>query len=97
MSATAAKPGATTPAAATPAPKVETPFKRFVRDFASSKLAMFGLIVFTIIVLYCFLIPGFWIIPGIWTTIWDIDPNQVNFADSGPKWLVAAYANLTAL
>jgi len=22
---------------------------------------------------------------------------QVNFADAGPKWLVAAYANLTAL
>ena len=61
MSATAAKPGATAPAAATPAPKVETPFKRFVRDFASSKLAMFGLIVFTIIVLLAILAP--WIAP----------------------------------
>lgn len=61
MSATAAKPGATAPAAATPAPKVETPFKRFVRDFASSKLAMFGLIVFTIIVLLAILAP--WISP----------------------------------
>lgn len=61
MSATAAKPGATAPAAAPPAPKVETPFKRFVRDFASSKLAMFGLIVFTIIVLLAILAP--WISP----------------------------------
>lgn len=61
MSATAAKPGATAPAAAPPAPKVETPFKRFVRDFAASRLAMFGLIVFTIIVLLAILAP--WISP----------------------------------
>ncbi|MDT8293669.1 ABC transporter permease [Roseomonas mucosa] len=61
MSATAAKPGATAPAAAPPAPKVETPFKCFVRDFAASRLAMFGLIVFTIIVLLAILAP--WISP----------------------------------
>ncbi|MHA8047169.1 ABC transporter permease [Roseomonas mucosa] len=61
MSATAAKPGATAPAAAPPAPKVEPPFKRFVRDFAASRLAMFGLIVFTIIVLLAILAP--WISP----------------------------------
>ena len=61
MSATAAKPGATAPAAAPPAPKVETPFKRFVRDFAASRLAMFGLIVFTIIVLLAIHAP--WISP----------------------------------
>ena len=37
--------------------KVETPFKRFVSDFAASKLAMFGLIVFVIIVLLAILAP----------------------------------------
>ena len=29
------------------------------------------------IVLYCLIIPGFWKIPGLWTTLFDIDPNEV--------------------
>jgi peptide/nickel transport system permease protein len=40
-----------TTAATKPAPKVETPFRRFVSEFAESRIALFGLVVFTIIVL----------------------------------------------
>jgi peptide/nickel transport system permease protein len=39
------------PAAIPPVPKVETPFQRFVSEFVASRLALFGLVVFTIIVL----------------------------------------------
>jgi peptide/nickel transport system permease protein len=46
MSATSAA-----PAAARPTAKVETPFRRFVSEFAESRIALFGLVVFTIIVL----------------------------------------------
>ncbi|WP_145134281.1 ABC transporter permease [Roseomonas gilardii] len=92
MSATAAKPGATAPAAAPPAPKVETPFKRFVRDFASSKLAMFGLIVFTIIVLLAILAP--WISPQNPYDLAQLDimdgrlePGSRNADDTMTYWL----------
>jgi oligopeptide transport system permease protein len=50
--------------------------------YLRNKAAVGAGILFTIIVLYCFLIPGFWIIPGIWTTIFDIDPNQVDFTET---------------
>jgi oligopeptide transport system permease protein len=53
-------------------------YRRYVRN----KGAVAAAIGFTIIVAYCFLIPGFWIVPGIWTTLFDIDPNQVNFAET---------------
>ena len=53
-------------------------YGRYVRN----KGAVAAAIAFTIIVLYCFLIPGFWIVPGIWTTLFDIDPNEVNFAET---------------
>ena len=43
------------------APRVETPLRRFVSDFVSSPLAMFGLVVFTIIALLAILAP--WITP----------------------------------
>jgi oligopeptide transport system permease protein len=33
-------------------------------------------------ILYCLIVPGFWKIPGLWTSLADIDPNKVNFADS---------------
>ncbi|UFN49378.1 ABC transporter permease [Roseomonas sp. OT10] len=39
------------------APKVETPLRRFVADFAASKLAMFGLVVFVIIALLAIFAP----------------------------------------
>ncbi|MBR0648474.1 ABC transporter permease [Roseomonas terrae] len=52
--------GAATPAAPRK-DKVETPFRRFVSEFAESKVAMFGLIVFSIIALIAILAP--WIAP----------------------------------
>jgi oligopeptide transport system permease protein len=33
-------------------------------------------------ILYCLLIPGFWKIPGIWTSLKDYDPNAVDFSQS---------------
>src|SRR5215213_2763121 len=38
-------------AAVPPVPRVETPFRRFVSEFAASRLALGGLVVFAIIVL----------------------------------------------
>jgi oligopeptide transport system permease protein len=52
-------------------------YHRYMRN----KGAVASAIVFVIILLYCLLIPGFWFIPGIWTTIFDIDPNDANFAE----------------
>ena len=42
---------------ATTAPRVETPFQRFVSEFFASKLAVLGLVVFTIIVLVALFAP----------------------------------------
>ena len=52
------------------------------RRYLGNKGAVASAVVFTIIVLYCLFIPGFWFIPGIWPRIFDIDPNQVNFAET---------------
>ncbi|TDH64664.1 ABC transporter permease [Dankookia rubra] len=49
------------PAAVPPAARVETPFRRFVSEFAASRLALFGLVLFCIIVLVAVLAP--WIAP----------------------------------
>lgn len=49
------------PAAAAPAAKEETPFRRFVSEFFASKIATGGLIVFAIIALLAILAP--WIAP----------------------------------
>ncbi|MDQ1081294.1 ABC transporter permease [Pseudoroseomonas cervicalis] len=46
-----------TPAAPAKAPKVETPFRRFVSEFCESKLALGGLIVFAIIALIAIFAP----------------------------------------
>ncbi|KAA2211705.1 ABC transporter permease [Teichococcus oryzae] len=53
----------TTPAAAEPVatPKVEGPWRRFISEFAESKLALLGLIVFVIIALVAIFAP--WIAP----------------------------------
>lgn len=58
MSTTTAPVGAAAPAAP---PKVETPFRRFVSEFASSRLALFGLVVITTIALIAIFAP--WIAP----------------------------------
>jgi peptide/nickel transport system permease protein len=47
--------------AAAPAPKVETPFRRFVSEFAASRIALLGLVVFLAIVAIAVLAP--WIAP----------------------------------
>jgi oligopeptide transport system permease protein len=39
-------------------------------------------IIFILMVLYCLVIPGFWKIPGIWTSIMDYDPNHVDFSQA---------------
>jgi peptide/nickel transport system permease protein len=57
MSVTTAGPGAAPAATA----KVETPFQRFVSEFAASKLALLGLAVFTMIALIAIFAP--WIAP----------------------------------
>jgi oligopeptide transport system permease protein len=51
---------------------------RYIRN----KAAVAAALVFIIMVLYCLLIPGFWKIPGIWTSLKDYDPNQVDFTQS---------------
>lgn len=51
----------TTIAAAPPAQKVETPLQRFVSEFAASRIALFGLVVFLAIVAIAVLAP--WIAP----------------------------------
>jgi oligopeptide transport system permease protein len=39
-------------------------------------------VIFILMVLYCLLIPGFWKIPGIWTSIMNYDPNHVDFSQA---------------
>jgi oligopeptide transport system permease protein len=51
---------------------------RYIRNRA----AVAAGIVFILLILYCFLIPGFWFIPGIWTSLKDYDPNHVDFSQS---------------
>jgi oligopeptide transport system permease protein len=51
---------------------------RYIRNRAAVAAAL----IFILMILYCLLIPGFWKIPGIWTSIKDYDPNGVNFKDS---------------
>jgi peptide/nickel transport system permease protein len=47
----------TTIAATPPAPRVETPFQRFVSEFVASRIALFGLVVFCAIVVIAVLAP----------------------------------------
>ena len=51
---------------------------RYIRNRAAVAAGL----VFIIMVLYCLLIPGFWKIPGIWTSLKDYDPNKVDFSQS---------------
>ena len=53
-------------------------FYRYVRN----KGAVVAGVLFACIVLYCFIVPGFWKIPGLWTSIADIDPNRVDFSQA---------------
>jgi oligopeptide transport system permease protein len=51
---------------------------RYIRNKAAVVAAM----LFIVMVLYCLLIPGFWKIPGIWTSLKDYDPNAVDFSQA---------------
>jgi oligopeptide transport system permease protein len=53
-------------------------WRRYIRN----KAAVASAIVFIIMVLYCLLVPGFWKIPGIWTSLKNYDPNAVDFSQS---------------
>jgi peptide/nickel transport system permease protein len=61
MSTTTTAPAAQAAAAVSAPARVETPFGRFVAEFASSRLALAGLLVFALIVLVAVLAP--WIAP----------------------------------
>jgi peptide/nickel transport system permease protein len=61
MSTTTTAPAAEAVAAVSAPARVETPFGRFVSEFAASKLALAGLVVFALIVLVAVLAP--WIAP----------------------------------
>jgi oligopeptide transport system permease protein len=52
------------------------------RRYSRNKGALVAAIIFGAICLYCLLIPGFWRIPGIWTSIFDIDPNDADFGQT---------------
>jgi oligopeptide transport system permease protein len=56
---------------------------RYIRN----KGAVIAGVVFVLLVVYCYAIPGFWKIPGIWTSLADIDPYAVDFglAREGPS------------
>ena len=51
---------------------------RYIRN----KAAVAAAIVFILMVLYCLIIPGFWKIPGVWTSLKNYDPNTVDFSQS---------------
>jgi oligopeptide transport system permease protein len=51
---------------------------RYIRN----KGAVIAGCIFILMILYCLLIPGFWKIPGIWTSIKDYDPNHVDFSQA---------------
>jgi len=53
-------------------------FRRYTRN----KAAVASGVIFIGMCLYCLLIPGFWKIPGIWTSIFDIDPNDADFGQT---------------
>jgi oligopeptide transport system permease protein len=53
-------------------------WQRYIRN----KAAVAAGVIFILMVLYCLVIPGFWKIPGIWTSIKDYDPNHVDFSQA---------------
>lgn len=53
-------------------------YRRYIRN----KGAVAAAVIFVLVVLYCLIIPGFWRIPGLWTSIFDIDPNDADFTQT---------------
>jgi oligopeptide transport system permease protein len=50
--------------------------------YTRNKGAVLAGIIFVCIILYCLIVPGLWKVPGLWTSIADVDPNQVDFSQS---------------
>jgi oligopeptide transport system permease protein len=76
-------PGAETAAAAAGAPIAQASlwhdaWYRYIRN----RGAVAAGAIFVCIVLYCLIVPGFWKIPGLWTSLADIDPYKVDFSQS---------------
>jgi oligopeptide transport system permease protein len=78
----AAPPAPTTEHAAGAAIRQSSLWQDAWRRYIRNKAAVASAIIFVIICLYCLLIPGFWKIPGIWTSLKDYDPNAVDFSQS---------------
>jgi oligopeptide transport system permease protein len=57
------------------------------RRFGRNRGALVAAGLFGFMLLYCFAIPGFWKVPGVWTSIFDIDPNDADFGQTylGPS------------
>jgi oligopeptide transport system permease protein len=51
---------------------------RYIRN----RGAVIAGVVFICIGLYALIVPGFWKVPGLWTSLADLDPNKVDFADA---------------
>jgi oligopeptide transport system permease protein len=80
-SAPPALPTAEEPAAGAPVAQASLwrdAWYRYIRNRAAATAG----IIFIIMVLYCLLVPGFWKIPGIWTSIKgeDWQPNHLDFS-----------------
>jgi oligopeptide transport system permease protein len=58
------------------------------RRYTANRGAMVAGVVFAVVLLYCYAIPGFWKVPGIWTSLANIDPYEVEFAEArqSPSW-----------
>jgi oligopeptide transport system permease protein len=58
------------------------------RRYVRNRAAVAAGVTFVLVVLFCFLVPGFSIpftsvkVPGIWTSLKDIDPNAVNYQEA---------------
>jgi oligopeptide transport system permease protein len=77
-----AAPPSTTEPAAGAAIRQSSLWQDAWRRYIRNKGAVAAGLIFFIICLYCLLIPGFWKIPGIWTSLKGYDPNAVDFSQS---------------
>ena len=53
-------------------------WRRYIRN----RGAVAAAVVFLLLLLYCFIVPGVWKIPGLWTSLRDIDPYQIDFGNA---------------
>jgi oligopeptide transport system permease protein len=57
------------------------------RRYTANRGAVLAGVVFVLVLVFCYAIPGFWKIPGVWTSLANIDPYEVDFgaARQGPS------------